>query len=1130
MAEDNLGSSFVTPPGQEGQPYFRTPALSPDGKQLAFIYASDIWLAAADGGAAERLTAHPAAHFTPRFSPDGTLLAFSSDRVGAGDIYTLPLAGGAITRLTYHDTFSSVEDWSADGRHIYITSNREGMGQAIYLVGPKMAMPVPIYGEPYEQLDHVSVSPDGTQLAFNTVRSSWWRRGPNPFAPCDIWIGPSLPDPAALRKFAGAGSVDGNAALRWSYAGLNRWPLWSPDGSGIYFVSDHSGAENIWCLPYEDDEARQITHFSDGRVLWPTIARRAEVIVFERDWQIWRLDLRSGVAEPIAIRVRADTKMTPVRIESWSRGFSELSLAPDGKKVGFVARGEVFADFADKETDREQRQGPSFRVTNTQARESEITWTPDSRSLIYISDRHGEDELYRYDFLTRTETRLTNDLSPKTQPRCSPDGNWAAYFRGHNAIDLLNLKTGEARLFAEGHFVWAGALAWSPDSCWLAYLVTDDRAFSNVYIQHIDEPSARQITFLSNLTGSDLLWSPDGRFLVFTSGHYRSESQVVRVDLRPPPPLFREAEFEKLFEEKREKRSENGEPESQELETLPQDAKDYNQAAATENQEAGNGKTQSTAKKQHPDGETESETANNSDDPEPKPKTPNPKALKVEIVFEGIERRLRFLTPIQMDARVQSINPCSRDLLFLAMVAGRVNIWSLPLDEPRQDQPPRQLTANASSKSDVQFTPDGKAFFYLEDGQIVIRKFPNGNEPTILQTRGDVIVDFNQEKQQVFHEAWRLLRDTFYDQTFRGLDWNSIRAQFAPLAAGVQTPRELRIILNMMAGELRASHLGASYYSVWSNSDGYTGLLFDPAEQLAHGHLRIAALLPDSPVALLADPPHVGEYLIAVNGTPLGEGITLDHLLHRAIGRRVQLQVAATPDGANARELAIRPIDSASYSSLRYRAWVATNEAYVHQISEGRLGYVHIREMSYGAYQQFLADLDAETYSKAGVVLDVRYNSGGHIATFIVDVLTRRNLLSRGFRDQLATDAYHFSGSRALNKPTVLVVNEHSASNAEIFTEIYRRLGLGTIVGRPTAGAVIGTVSTRLLDWTIFRLPRFYVTTPEGEDLEGAGRAVDMDVEQPLGARAQGRDHQLDAAVATLLAVLNDKDTPESNS
>jgi Tol biopolymer transport system component/C-terminal processing protease CtpA/Prc len=1117
----------------EGKPYFRTPALAPDGRTLAFVYANDIWLVDAAGGHAERLTAHYATHISPRFSPDGSLLAFTSTRSGGGDVYTLSLAAGSseVRRLTYSGSFCDVEDWSADGQHVLYSSDQEQQGFDIYRVALAGGTPHPLLAEPYEQLAHAAVAPDGAALAFNVVHGRWWQRGPHRFAPCDIWLGAATPQPAEARelprKLTGGESVDG-------YIGLNRWPLWDPDGAGLYFVSDRAdGIENLWYMELASGATRQVTHFREGRVLWPAIARNAGLIVFERDAQLWRLDPREGEAAPLSIQARTDSRYAPSFVEQRTRGFSELALAPDGKKLVFVAHGEIFADFADKETDKERRQGPSFRITDTHARESQVRWTPDSRSLIYVSDRHGEPELYRYDFAARAETRLTDDAVPKFNPCCSPDGVWVAYIRGTDAICLLNLQTGETRPFAQGSFVWNDALAWSPDSRWLAFISHDERFFGNVYLQHITDSSAHQITFLSNITGDNLLWAPDGRFLIFTSGHYRREAQIVRVDLRPPAPHFRETEFERLFAEK-EKDGDKEQAQAPVAEAAPaEEPEDTGEDTPAEEPED----TGEDTPAEEPEDTGEDTPADEPEDtgedaPAAEAEAPadaataaaaadKPDEQTIELMLDGIERRLRFLTPLQMDAQAQAISRNGRDLLFLAAVAGKTNIWTLPLDEPRRDYPPGQLTASSSSKRQVQFSPGGKSFYYLDDGQITIRKFPQGSEPTVVHVRSEVTVDFHQEKQHVFYEAWRLLRDTFYDPTFRGQDWPALREQFAPLVAGAQTPGELMLVLNLMIGELGASHTGAYWYSGSAGSHGYTGLLFAPEELAASGLLRVASVVPDSPAALLPEPPRVGEYLLAVDDTPLEPPASLDELLQRSVGRRLRLRLAATPEGENTRDLAVRPIDGDDYSYLRYRAWAMANKQYVHRISEGRLGYVHIDEMSYEAYQQFLIDLDTETHSKAGVILDIRYNGGGHISTFILDVLARRNVLRSGFRDRLATDPYHISGNRALHRPTVLVTNESSVSDAEIFTELYRRLGLGRVVGKPTAGRVIGTVSRGLLNGSYLRLPIYSYHTPEGEDLEGTGRTVDIEATRPLGEWSQDRDRQLEAAVRALLELID---------
>jgi Tol biopolymer transport system component/C-terminal processing protease CtpA/Prc len=1098
-------------------PYLHKPAISPDGQYIAFVYAADIWQVTSNGGTAERLTVHAAGNFNPRYSPDGTRLAFSSYRSGNGDIYVLPMQGGEIRRLTYHDSYCGVEDWSPDGQHIYFTSMRERMGgSAIYSISLNGGTPHLINVEPFNHLQYLSVSPDGQTLAFTITHDAWWRMGPDPYAPSTIWLlqlsfdKPVEPgEPLPLEALSPFPPYTCAAATPFAYG---RWPLWAPDGKGIYFVSDQDGQENIWYQPLMEREAepRQITYFPGGRVLWPAIARHTQKMVFEHDWKIWQLDLTSEETVPVDIHMRADAKITTLRTEAWIRNYNEFILAPDGKKFAFVAHGQIFADFADKETDKELRRGPGFRITNTQARERHVTWSPDSRSLFYVSDRHGEDEIFRYDFPTRTETRLTHDAISKLLPCCSPDGKWLAYISGFECVELLNLQTMEKRSFAQGNFVRSHGLAWSPDSRWLAYISHDERFFSNAYVQHIEETEAHQVTFLSNIIGYGLLWSSDGRYLIFTSGQYRMESQIIRVDLRPPTPFLRETEFEKLFKDEKDEKARSEEPATPETEKADKEEK-------PDQEEEGKQTTTSdampaqdtTSATEQASAQTQQETAGQENGEQ--------KVEPITITFEGIERRLSFLTPVQMDAEACAISHNSRDLLFLANVAGKVNIWTLALDEPRQDQPLQQVTANGARKSWVQFLPNDKNFCYLEDGNITVRKFPTGRDPVIVHTRGEVTVDFEHEKFQVFHEAWRWLRDNFYDPTFRGQDWNATRDRFVPLVAGAQTHGELATILNLMVGELRTSHLGASWYGGRGGSDGYTGLLFDPIEHKEHGVLRIASIVPDSPAALVEESPRIGEYLVAVDDTPITPQICLDELLHRTVGRRVVLKLADAPDSTPGRQVAIRPVDSETYEDLCYRSWVATNKAYVHRISNGRLGYVHVEDMSFNAYQEFLVNLDAETYRKEGLILDIRYNKGGHIATFILDVLTRRSVVLSGFRGRLSTDAYHHSGNRALNKPTVLVTNESSASNAEIFAEIYHRLGLGKIVGKPTAGAVIGTIDRTLLNGMRFRLPTYSISTLEGENLEGTGRKVDVEVNQPPGAWARGRDYQLDAAVETLL-------------
>jgi C-terminal processing protease CtpA/Prc len=291
---------------------------------------------------------------------------------------------------------------------------------------------------------------------------------------------------------------------------------------------------------------------------------------------------------------------------------------------------------------------------------------------------------------------------------------------------------------------------------------------------------------------------------------------------------------------------------------------------------------------------------------------------------------------------------------------------------------------------------------------------------------------------------------------------------------------------------------------------------FDPSE-LSQGRFKIASILPLGPVAVAEGKVSVGDYLLAVNGQTLDAAANVWQLLRHTVGKKVVLRVNDKAEETGAREVAVRPVHAGVTDRLVYRDWVRRSAAYVHGLSGGRLGYVHVRAMDYECYQQFVVDLDTETHDREGVVIDVRFNGGGHIASFILDVLHRKTFTLSSYRNQSVTSSTNLAGGRVLDKPTILVQNEHSGSNTEMFSEGYRRLGLGKIVGKPTMGAVIWTWGWSLLDGTWFRLPRLKVSTLEGENLEQAARPVDLDVDRPLGEAARGEDRQLRVAVETLL-------------
>ncbi len=1052
-------------------PYLKSPALSPDGDTLLLVYAGDIWSVPAGGGDARQITSHVGGDTHPRFSPDGDRIAFVSARTGNGDLYVLHLKTGDLRRLTHHGGGDALGCWSPNGDWLYFTSRRDGLSGAIYKVHIEGGTPIEVLSDPRETHAQPALSSDGATLAFVNDGMPLWRRGPHPAGASAIWT-------------VGETAGSENHRRLTAYAGRNTSPMWSADNSRLYYISDEGGVENIWTVRADGADAHALTSFEDGRCLRTSISGDGRRIAMDRGAEIWLLDLKRNEANPVEIRVTPDQKVNPRTHRTFSKGLDEFHLSPDGKKALFGVHGELFAAPADLEDPYD-----AIRVTHTPFREYQAHWRPDSRAVAYLSDRFGNYEIFEYDFIERKETRLTEDTdTQKYLPRYSPDGKWIAYIHGREEIRLIDTQKGEARPFIQNAFFidLAGAptsFAWSPDSRWVVFAARDCNFFSNLHVQCVDETEPHQITFLSRIGSSTPSWSPDGRFIIFTTQQYRTQSEIARVDLKPVPPTFKEDKFDKLFEEEEEEDEKEKDGEDRER----------------EDPENGDPDASSAAESDSPPDESAEEKKEEEVEP-------------VEIVFDGIKRRLRLLTPPELNAFAMAISPDNKTLIFQAALSGRSNLWRLFLEEEKRSEPPKQITDTKGAKAWVAFTKNGKKLYYLDGGEITRRDFPDG-KPKKLQVRAELDIDFHIEKRQIFQEAWTLIRDYFYDPGFHGADWEAVRDRFLPLAAGVQTREDLLDILNLMVGELNSSHLGADR-SGDSRHDGYLGLTFDRAA-LEDGRFEIAGVLPDGPSDTIEDPVRIGETLTAIDGLSLNSRVNLwEHVQHK-IGKKVRLTLAA--NSGETREVEVRPIGAGALSGLAYRHWVNQNTDYVTRISSGRLGYVHIRAMGLEDLHQFLIDLDTEAHSREGVVVDVRYNGGGHIATFILDVLAKRDTVTSSYRGRATTSSANLAGDRILGKPTVLLTNEHSGSNAEMFSEGYRSLGLGKVVGTPTSGAVIWTAGWEFLDGSYFRLPRLQVATAEGENLELTARPVDIHVERPLGEAARGVDSQLDRAVEVLL-------------
>jgi Tol biopolymer transport system component/C-terminal processing protease CtpA/Prc len=1053
-------------------PYFTEPSVSPGGSEIVFVSGGDIWTAPTGGGEARLLVSHPANESRPLYSPDGKRLAFVSTRTGNGDIYLLTFETGELKRLTFDDAGEQLDAWSRDGRFIYFSSTSRdisGMND-LFRVKVDGGTPMQVSADRYANEYWAAPSPDGSSVAF-TARgvssSQWWRNGHSHLDECEIWL---LRD-SGYERFTDGGVKE-------------MWPMWSADGGQVYFVSDRGGAQNIWVKPI-GGSARQITRFKDGRVLWPNISYDGKQIVFERNFKIWKLDTGSGAASEVAISRRGAPAGPAVERISVGGQLSELALSPDGKKIAFVARGEIFAASA-------KDGGDAARVTKTHAVESQIVWASDSRKIAYVSDRDGAFNIYSYDFTTGAETALTRGAANNYAPSFSPDARALAFIRDGRELRAIDLDTKQERLLATAYFERPPIIsdrfyAWAPDGKWIAYLSVGERAFTNVSVVQAAGGESKKISFLANAFSGSVSWSPDGKYVLFNTAQRTEDGRLARVDLTPRTPKFREDQFRDLFKDQA--------PPSQRQE--PQPAPD-----AAKNEKSPGG-TPDKAKD------------------EKKP---------VEIAFEDIRQRLSFL-PIGVDAGAQVISPDGKWVLMTASAEGQQNLYVYSLDElSRAPAVSRQLTSTPGFKADAQFAPDSKDVFYIEQGRVNVVNLDTGHTRA-LNITAELDVDFAQEKMEVFHQAWSYLRDHFYDSNFHGVNWDATRAIYERQIAGARTPDEMRRLINMMVGELNASHLGISGPFSGASSGqqvGRLGLRFDRAEYETKGDLRITEVIALSPAAISGQI-KTGDYLIAVDDERIGAGVNLDELLANKVGRRVALKIASSGGGAGAREVVVQPVSQGTEKGLLYRQWVNERRAYVEKISNGRLGYVHMPDMSSNSLTQLYVDLDTDNHSREGVVVDVRNNNGGFVNAYAIDVFARRGYMTMTVRGYPSAPARTMLGQRALERPTILVTNQHSLSDAEDFTEGYRALKLGKVVGEPTAGWIIYTWGTTLIDGSSFRLPRQKIQDGSGAVMEMNPRRVDVPVTRPIGESLTGKDSQLDAAARELLKQIESREASGSS-
>ncbi len=1032
----------------------RHPNLSPDGSMIAFSYMGDIWTVPSEGGRANRITVHESYDRTPIWSPDGTRLAFSSNRFGNDDIWVVDAGGGRAERRTWHSAADQVVGWSATGDEIYFASRRESRQPHLFLTDRNGSHPLSVIRE---RTLHAAVSPDGEQLLWVKGYTPWWRKHYKGSASRDIWT----------RATGGGESV---RLTQWE--GDDEYPMWAADGKAFYFLSERDdGVANIWKaeIEYGASPARmigqpvQITHHDEWSIESASIAANGSLIAYERHGKLYTVTLSGGEPEQVAIDLESDDKWNRVRYETATDHATEFAVSPDESEVAIVVHGEVFV----MELDDGEGTDQIRRITDTPARERHVAWAPDGESIYFASDRNGQTDIIRAYSTDSDEKRLSRSRRTATSlvtdtpdnelnPVPSPDGERVAFLRGAGYAHTIKIDGGDERLLLPGPDVLY--TRWSPDSKWVAVSQSNLGGLEDVLIAPASGGEAYNVS-RAYIDDYSPFWTGDGKRLVYASRDNEGNLWLKYVWLTEEE--FLKSESERKDEERLEDR-----------------------------------KKEKTEKESKSDDDADEE-----------------EVPVVAIDFDGLHSRSVTVTRLSGGYNPFAVTPDGDFFAVVSNQLGSNDIWLVNREGDRITR----LASGGGGSGFFRFREDSRAIYYLDGGgRIKLSEFDDDGEskggPKGVSFEARYDIDLAAEAEQKYSEAWSLLNDGFYDDRFHGADWGALRAAYAPRAHAAYTLEEFRDVLSELIGELSASHLG-----VWlpggkgGDATAFPGFYIDPT--YSGRGVRINHVLDRGPADRSECKIQVGEFILAIDGEELEAGASYYAMLNRKAGEKVDMIVAETATGKGSREVTIIPVSPGRAFSLIWEDWKRENRLLAEILSNGRVGYIALAAMGAGDIARFEREIIAETGDRDALILDIRFNNGGSVHDQVITILQRRpyaKTKSRGREGNL--NPYEM-----LNKPVVCLINERSYSDGEIFPHAFKTLDLGTVVGVPTYGAVIGTNNVPLIDGTMFRIPGTGWYGLDGKSLENNGVTPDVYVESIPEERAAGRDIQIERAVEILL-------------